>query len=364
MKIFKVFLLSSLFLAVFSVSASAEAPQQNEDFFKEFTEIIPNGVIDAENPEEVLSEIGMDSLLSEIISAISENQSKGISFFFILLGVAVFFALSETSPTDSLAFARQISGGVAAVSSLIIFSAIRPVVENVAGSLRELSLFFSSLMPVITGITLAGGGVNSASVQAFNMNLTLSVVGKVASSLLIPLSMSLFSLALLSAFDSGGISAVSKNIKGFFMWSLGIGCTVVIGVVSMQSMIASASDTAYLRAAKYAASGMIPIVGSTVSSALATLAGGLSYIRSAVGVSAVTVIVVMSMSPLVALLIYRLAFSLCLSVLEFMGSSGGVRVFSAFRTAFDTIISIYVISVVVYITEIVIFMKCGVEVFG
>ena len=96
MKIFKVFLLSSLFLAVFSVSASAEAPQQNEDFFKEFTEIIPNGVIDAENPEEVLSEIGMDSLLSEIISAISENQSKGISFFFILLGVAVFFALSET----------------------------------------------------------------------------------------------------------------------------------------------------------------------------------------------------------------------------------------------------------------------------
>jgi stage III sporulation protein AE len=129
-------------------------------------------------------------------------------------------------------------------------------------------------------------------------------------------------------------------------------------------MIASASDTAYLRAAKYAASGMIPIVGGTVSSALATLAGGLSYVKSAVGVSAALVIVLTAISPMVALLLYRLAFSFCLSILEFMGSSGGVRVFSAFRTAFDTLISVYAVSAVVYITEIVIFLKCGVEVFG
>jgi stage III sporulation protein AE len=162
----------------------------------------------------------------------------------------------------------------------------------------------------------------------------------------------------------GTVSGVAKNIKGLFNWILGIGTTVLLAAVSMQSIIAGAQDTAYLRAAKYAASGMIPLVGSTVSGALGTLAGGLSYVKSAVGVSAVMMIVTLALAPLVTLLLYRLAFSLSISFLEFMDAKGGVRSFSAFRSALDALIAVYSLSAVVYVSEIVVFMKSGVSVFG
>ena len=145
---------------------------------------------------------------------------------------------------------------------------------------------------------------------------------------------------------------------------MGIVSAVFIGITSLQTVISSASDGAYMRAAKYAASGMIPIVGSTVSASLGTLAGGLSFVKSSVGVSSVLVILGFAISPLALLLLYKAAFAISLIFLEFSSCTAGVRIFSAFSSALDTLISVYAVSVAVYLCEIFIFMKSGVNVFG
>ena len=49
--------------------------------------------------------------------------------------------------------------------------------------------------------------------------------------------------------------------------------------------------------------------------------------------------------------------------LEFLDSVGGVRCFSAFRSALDAIISVYALSVLLCTVELVIFIKSGVNVF-
>ena len=250
------------------------------------------------------------------------------------------------------------------ITSLIIFYRIGGLCESVKESLVELSTFFTGLIPILTGILTAGGNVTSAASQALNMNITLSAVSYVATYLLIPLVLSLFALALASSVGGTTVSAVAKSVRGIFMWIMGIGTTVIIGAVSMQSLIAGAQDSAYLRAAKYAATGMIPVVGSTVSGALATLAGGLNYVKGAVGVSSVVVIVGLVLSPLMTMLLYRLSFSIGISFLEFTGSKTGKSVYTAFRSALDTLISVYVLSSVIYICEIVVFMRCGADVFN
>ena len=351
---------------VFSVSAFAyDGGEGTDSFWDEYVDSIPEVEKKPETEEDVISGVGIDSLLSEIVSAVRGEGGRAAAFFAMIFGIAMLISVSETAfPIENQAFSRQVSAAVAMISSVMIFERVGPVCFSVKESLSALTNFFSSLIPIFTGIMTAGGNINSAPVQALNMNITLSVIAKVSSSLLLPLCFALFSLALLSGIDGGGVSSVAKGIKGVFMWLLGISTTVILAAVSMQSMIAGAADSAYLRAAKYAASGMIPVVGSTVSGALATLSGGLSYVKSAVGISAVFIIISISLSPLICLLLHRLAFSVSISFLEYMGSGGGVRVFSAFRTALDALISVYVISVIIYISEIIVFIKCGVEVFG
>ena len=213
-------------------------------------------------------------------------------------------------------------------------------------------------------ILLAGGNVASATAQAVNLNLTFGVVSHLATDFLLPLASSLFAFALLSGISDGAVSSISKGVRSAFNWALGIATTVIIAASSMQSVVATAKDSAYLRAAKYAASGMIPVVGSTVSGALGTLAGGLSYLKSTVGIASVFVIISISLSPLVSLLLLRFAFSISLTFLEFTSCTGGVRVFSAFRSAIDALISVYCVAAVVYVSQVVIFIKGGAAIFA
>ena len=105
--------------------------------------------------------------------------------------------------------------------------------------------------------------------------------------------------------------------------------------------------------------GTVSVVGSSVSSALSTLAGGLAYAKSTVGAAAVAVIAAISLAPLITLLIYRLIFSIAVSFLEYANNSVGARCFGAYRTAFDTVVSVYVLSTLVCIIQVIVFMKGG-----
>ncbi len=360
-KLFSVLMFVLLFL-LFSVPTAA-SNEECDGYWQDFLENVPEDAL--QGGEEELSGIGIDTLLGELFSALGGGFGEAVPLLLLLFGTAVLMTASEAaSPFECKAFSAQISAGVVSVCSLFIFGKLMPLIISAKESLEELSVFFSGLVPVMSGILLAGGNAASSASQAMNMNITLAVVSLALSKLLLPICFTLFSLALVGSFDGGHISSIARSVKSLFMWILGIGTAVIIAAVSMQSVISGAQDSAYLRAAKYAASGMIPIVGSTVSSALSTLAGGLSYVKSTVGVSAVFVVAVMSLAPLIKLLLSRFAFSVSISFLEFVGAQTGAKVFSAFRAALDALIALYAAVSVVYIAELVVFLKSGVDVFG
>ncbi len=361
----KILIFMILLTVSFSLLALPVSGEGGEEFWDDFVESIPEGSVDIEKKEDVLSGIGVDTLLSELLSALGEGLGAAFSFFVMLMGTAMLISVSELIGSHSEnSMGMHTSVGVGFISSLLIFSGLYPLCLTVGENIKELASFFSSLIPILTGISAAGGNMNTAGVEAFNMNLTLGILTKTTSEFLLPLVFALFSLSLVSGLDGGGISSLAKGIKGVFMWGIGIGSAIIVGAVSMQQIVASAQDGAYLKAAKYAASGMIPVVGSTVSSALGTLTGGLAYLKSAIGTASVVILVTVSLSPLVMLLLYRFALTVSASLLEFMGSGGGVRIYSAFKSALDALIAIYTMSIVVYISEIIIFVKSGVETFG
>lgn len=341
--------------------SSYDADAELSEIISDFESIIPDSAVNA--GEDLLSGIGPDKLLSELFSAAFANGGAVISFFLMLLGLGLFSSVLEAS--SSLFGKRLYSAaraGICAISSLFVFSSLSGLAVSVSESLAAVSEFFSSLIPIVTGISLSSGAVTTAGVQAVNMNLTLTLLGSLSSELLMPLVFMIFSLSLVATF-SGGSARLLKGARSVFLWALGIITTVLIASISMQSFLATAKDNAALRAAKYALSGSIPIVGSTVSGALSTLLGSLSEARAIVGVGAIAVIFSIAASPVVIMLLYRLALSVSMWIFELLGGEGGLACFSAFRSALDTLISLYAVSAVVYILEVIIFLKGGVSVF-
>lgn len=352
------FLAVIIFLfTLFSVTSFAD---ESEDVLEDFSSIIPDGV--DVSIDDVTSQLGVEAIFNEIASALSDKAGDAVKFFLLLLGFAVVISLTSHSSlgTDS-ALDSAVGIAVSAIASASIFAALYDVCAALRQSLTTVVDFFSAAIPIFTLISTSSGAVSTAGTQAFNMNLTLALIEKFCTGTLLPTSFAVFSLGFTASISEGGAGNVAKGVKSAFMWGVGLVGSLLAAVIAMQSVVASAADNATLRAARYAASGMIPIVGSTVASALSTLGGGMAYLKSTVGMGSVAVILVLSISPLVSLLLYRLAISACLTYLEFSGSVGGVRCYSAFRAALDTLIAVYSTSVLVCIIEVVVFVKGGVS---
>ena len=364
-KIITVLLLLFCLSSAFSFSSYAytdealECGEEAEELLEEFSSLIPDGSGVSLEENELLLGIGFDGIMGAVINALRGEGSEIVKFFFTVLGFAILSVVVSLSSFNSASAERCAGVGVAVLTGASIYPRLYSIFMTVGDSLESVSSFFGAALPVLTAITTASGSVKTAAVQAANMNITLGIVGTVAVKLLLPLSFALLAIALVSSFGDGGVATVGKGIKGLFSFGLGIVTAVSSAAVALQTVIASASDSAALRAARYAASGLIPVVGSSVSSALSTLAGGFAYAKSTVGAAAIAVIVALTMTPLLSLLLYRAIFSVSITFLDYVGNSLTSRCFSAYRTAIDAAISIYVMSTIVCIIQLIVFMKGG-----
>lgn len=341
---------------VFAIPASAE--EQIDGFLSNFESILPeelSGI--TEDGGIIIERFSLKGVLSEIVASLTGESSEVIAFFLTLLGGVAISSLASYCHEE---FISQTQATVGVVLSLALFPSVASALSAVADSLTELSSFFTALTPIAVGITALGGGTTTAGVQASGMYTAFTVIGGVGSKLFLSLSSFGLAMALLSALGNPTVTAVGKGIKSLFNWLVGIFTTTITAVFSLQTLITSAADSATMRTARYMASGLIPVVGSTVSGALATLAAGVSYAKSIVGGGSVAVIISLAVSPLIMLLLYRLALTVALNVAGLVGADGASKIFTAFRFTLDMTVAVYVLSVIVYLFQLILFLRIGV----
>ncbi len=343
-------------LPIFSLNCHAE--DGFDSYINDFGEALPDEYKEFSDADKLASLTDFKSFLSLFSRAFTEGKSDLVKFIFLLLGSAALMAAASLCP-EKMSSAAECSAGV--VVSVMLFSSIQPLISSLVGEIEKISGFFASLIPIMVGITALGGGAASSSVQAAGMYTAFSLVGGVVGKVFMSLSAFGLAMAMLSAFNSRGIGSVCSGLKGVFNWVTGIFTALLTAAFSLQTLIASSADSAAMRAVRYAASGLIPVVGSTVSGAIATLASGLSYAKGIVGGGAIAVILYMAISPLALLVFYRLGLSLALILTDFMGAGGASRIFSAFRLALDMAITVCALSALIYIFEIIIVVRTGVS---
>ena len=350
-----IILIIVVILPLFSLSVSAE--ERVDEYVDEFRDVIPEEYKDiAADPDALMGAVGIKGVLSEIISVLSGSKGEISSFFLTVLGALILMSLCSFGRERS----EFSSVCVGIICSLLIFKVVSPAFGTVSDSLQKMSEFFSSLIPITVGVTALGGGMAGSGAQASGMYGALAVLNGLGGEIFTSLSAFALAMSLLSSFGSDGIASVARGIRSIFSWLLGIACALVTGATSLQTFVASAADSASMRAAKYMASGLIPAVGSTVSGALSTLASGLSYAKGIIGAGAIFVMISTVLSALVILLAYRAALSLGIILADFIGCSGAARIFSAYRFSLDTVVAVYCLSSVVCVFQIILFIKIGV----
>ena len=330
---------------------NADIDEELNKIFSDFKNLLPDGV--PTDSEEILGAVGITEIVEYVMGLLSGNQL--METFCMLMGIALLFCLCEILTEDSGEIYNGVKGASALVLSIPVLRLGNNIISYVGEGIASGSEFFSGIIPILSSVAAIGAGAVTSGAATLTMNMSLSFVSGVLANNLLPISTLIFCISLLSSFDTGhGVSNVAKGIRGWFNFLIGIVSMLIVATLGAQTLISSSRDGLALRSAKYALSGMIPIVGSTVSGTLSLLISGVKLLSGTIGVLSVIALLSFMGAPLITLLFYRFCVGACITLTSFSGASGGERFFSSLRGAVDCLIAVLVCSLLVFILEIII----------
>ncbi len=339
-------------------SESESVSSRIDGIIEDFYGAVPDGVEMTDGIDGLSESVGIKRILEGIINAVKDNGGELGRFLLTLIAIALMSALASQASGAMAAFASR---SVGVVSSALLLERLIFLVSGAVASLKEINGFFGAVIPVALAVNSLGVSPTTASAQAVGMGLTLGLYSFIVSELLGAIVGVIFVGSAASAIDPL-FERLSRNVKNLFLSVMGI-LTVLVGAsFSLQSSISASADSAVLRSARYAVSSTIPIVGNAVSGALGVVTGGVSYARGIVGGGAVAVVISLMLAPLVTLLCYRLCLKAGVFFTSLSSVSGCESVLAPFLSALDALVAVYSLTSVIYIVEMVAFLKGGASV--
>ena len=348
---------------MFSVKVSAESEKVEEtpdalaeDIIEDFRQLLPDEMRGLADISKASDALGIEFLILEAMKTLSGEWSSFLSFFLLLVGITLMISVASACPGS---VGNYCKGAASVISGGIIFEKIFSIASEVSESLSVIHVFFSGLIPLTASVNLLGLSSATASAQSIGMSMTLQIYSSVSGRVLLSVCGILLIISAVSYVEPELFQRLGKSIKSAFILIVGLMSTLIGVTFSLQSMVTSHADTGVIRTARYAISGMIPIVGGAVSTALGTLAGSVSYAKGVIGGGAIAVIIAVMCAPLLTLLVYRCTLNVALFFSEVCSVDGATGLFTSFLYAFDTLVAVYAMTVIVYVAEIAVFLKGG-----
>ena len=175
--------------------------------------------------------------------------------------------------------------------------------------------WMQALFPLMMTLLAAVGGTASS---AFYQPAVMAAAGSMTAliqQVTLPLAVSVAVLTMAGGLSEGlRVSRLCRLLRQAACWTLGLGFTVFIGVMSVQGVNAAALDGVSIRTAKFAMDRFIPIVGGMFADTVDTLVGCSLVVHNALGVLGLLLVLGALLMPLIrvvmTLFLYRTAAAL------------------------------------------------------
>lgn len=368
MKRFLPLLLALLLFAILALPAAAKEETPAPDggaAWDEFLSGLPDGVrekLPATGEVSAVSEIvGVKSLFALLCEGFFDGWKTVLPGFLSLLALVLLAACYELFARGAGGGGTLASGALSVVVALAVYRVAAGTVADVCDCLSSLAEVLGGVLPVTTVLSLSGGGAATAAAASGGIAAVTSLVGLFFCRVLPAVAGCCFGLSLVGTLGDGEVKldGVSANLRGFFLFAAGILSALFTGSLSLRTSLASASDGVALKTAKTALSGMIPIVGGTVSGTLSVAAGSLSLLRKTVGVGAVYALLLLLIPTLVRLLLFRFSFSLSAAAARIFSLSSTERLLGEFRSVSDLLLASLSMGATLLFVAVGVLLRCA-----
>lgn len=347
-----------------------------EQEYRDFVGSIPDDVADL-LPQDVLPDVDGETDFDRVAGAVADmsafsylmdavGQVLSVEWgtawrtFARVLGLlllsAVAGALQKAFRSEALS--RAVSLGISCAMFATVLTTLYAQLEKVSQFLTGLNTLINSLLPLMAALHVMGGNVAVAAAQNSALLLFLSVVENICNRTVIPMTGICLALTLTAVLSpSISLKGLTGFIKSTYAKTLGFVMLLLGFVMSTQTALRAASDSLTARAAKFLVGNMIPVLGGAVGDSLRTVAAGVSFLKSTVGIGAMIVLFLMVLPVLVSLLLTRLSFRLCVTAAELLGCDTEAKILNELIGIYGMLIAVVAMCTVLLIYALTLFVR-------
>lgn len=229
----------------------------------------------------------------------------------LLLVIVLFCTLARSAgePGKNGVSAADLAGALAVTA--VAAADVNSLLGLGMGAIERMSSFADVLLPAVAAVTACTGAVTGAAARQMAAALFSQLLIDLINKLLVPL---LYGYIAVSAVQAALGREELKRMADFLKWTatalLTLVMTAFVGYLTASGVVAGTADAAAVKAAKFAISGAVPVVGGILSDAAETVLASAGALRGTVGVFGMITLLGICLLPLLRLAVHYLVYKL------------------------------------------------------
>lgn len=341
-------------IAEITVAAKAEAKDEEETVEDSVDDLLDN--LDLSSVQGIVDMLSSDSLvifgfddIAERMRAVANGEFENdfgsiVTYVFALLGTDIFEFLPMLIGCLAIVIAYSIMNSVKSgfaretVERVMYFAtgtlAVSLVVGYFSSVLVQAVKYVSSLKtqinavsPVLITLMTAAGASTSAGVYSPTVAVLGSGMTSVITYLAFPALLMGLVFDIIGSVSTGlKLGNTAEFLRSACKWFLGTAFFIFIAVIGVSGITASVRDGISVRAARFAVSKYVPVIGGYLSQGFDFVMAGNVLIKNALGSSAVVLIILCAAPVISKLAVFTLTLKLTAAIAEPLGGErfGGI----------------------------------------
>lgn len=206
-------------------------------------------------------------------------------------------------------------------------------------SIRTMNDFSKTLLPLLGAACAASGGISSGAVREVATTFFADFLITCINQFLIPLVyIYIGAITADAVLQHHSLKTIAQGIKKFIIWSLTILLSIFTAYLTISSVVSGTADAAALKAAKFAISGAVPVVGGILSDAASTILVGASILKNTIGIFGTLAVFALCVTPFIQIGVQYLLYKMAAFFAEMIDQTGLARLMGEIGGAFGMIL--------------------------
>ena len=258
----------------------------------------------------------------------------------LILLIVLFCGLADTVQEGmgkSRSSAAALAGTLAVTA--VAVADVNSLIGMGTGAISNIASFSNVLLPAVAALTAATGAITGAAVRQLAAALFSDLLVNLINGLLIPLLYGYIAAsAAQAAVGADGLKRLADLLKWVVTTVLTVVMMVFVGYLTASGVVAGTADAATVKAAKFAISGAIPVVGGILSDAAETVLASAGVLRGTVGVFGMLTVLGICLVPLLQFAVHYLAYKLTAALAAAVGDGPVCALVDRLGSAFGLVL--------------------------